>query len=176
MEGNMRWSLFILFALPISAGSEQDLFVVDTVGIRNVAIEAAYDANPDLAEGDLIDAEQNQHLILTCPKLDLSPNDYQGEDPMLCRVALRYLIKDTIGEKLVRNPDGACAKWSKFESIHVAVFGDGSTEVNRSPYACASRGSSECDPDYDTSAPTLDFDAWCSEGREFLHCQDCQQE
>ena len=160
----MRWLLLILSIVSIDAMSEQGAVYDEPVTIRSIAIQAAYDANTDLLEGELIDAGMYAHSNVYCTRPEqLWVGALEEENVEPCIESRSFLIRDTIEKEIYRDEEGRCVETTRFWSVSVSVFADGSTEVKPRSHGGSGRSLRDCGLEDDVESPKSGCAKLCTE-------------
>lgn len=126
-----------LFAFSTYGWTKNSFFFVDTAGLLQVAIDAAYQKHPEIPEGGLV--ARSGDISLHCspedwwPAVNTASQEYPGQRQAKpqCQAHVSFLIRSTIKRDMVAASDGRCTIHREYETVNVHIYEDGTTTVSR---------------------------------------------
>lgn len=133
----LRITILFLMGLVMQSAHGEEVFYVDVLGLKQVAVDAALYENPELLPGDLTD-DRGGLIHITC----------WTEDVDKCRAHIQFGILSTTKDVVVREGE-TCSRTVELQSVHVTVLPNGSVLSVNSNGSGASTISIDCPADID---------------------------
>ena len=122
--------MIVVFSLASSALLADDqLFVIESGQIREIAFQAATEQYPDIPAANLLDPD---HFVIWCMSaLTLQLVDDVAKDFDYCHASVSFTLGDSTVKRKYLAEDGNCYSETEQEVIKVKVYSNRSTEVGQ---------------------------------------------